>query len=163
MIQNAAVWIAGGAGAVAVVSATGVGLLWRRVAGLSAAQRVLLPSGASGDLLARQHELHASVNALADSLRDLSARFDAQARATEAELARAIRFQGLIRYDAYRDMGGQQSWSLALLNSSRTGTVITCLHARDHARVYLKEVVEGNSDQRLSPEELRAVGHAFES
>ena len=54
-------------------------------------------------------------------------------------------------------MGGSQSWSIALLDDSANGTVISCLHARDHARVYLKEVVGGRSAQRLSPEEERAI------
>jgi len=71
-----------------------------------------------------------------------------------------------VRYDAYGDMGGQQSWSIALLDASATGSVMTCLHARDHARMYVKEVVNGASEQRLSPEEVAAIalatGHAGE-
>ena len=66
----------------------------------------------------------------------------------------------MVRYDAYRDMGGQQSWSIALIDGNNTGAVVTSLHARDHARVYLKELVEGVPGQRLSPEETRAVGLA---
>jgi hypothetical protein len=63
----------------------------------------------------------------------------------------------MVRYDAYRDMGGQQSWSIALLDAHRNGAIVTSLHARDHARVYLKELREGTPGQRLSPEEERAV------
>jgi hypothetical protein len=76
---------------------------------------------------------------------------------TEAELRTALRFQGLVRYDAYRDIGGEQSWSLALLDGNQTGTVVTSLHARDHARVYMKRLVASTAEQRLSPEEQRAV------
>jgi hypothetical protein len=67
----------------------------------------------------------------------------------------------MVRYDAYRDMGGQQSWSIALLDGNRTGAIVTSLHARDHARVYLKELAGGVSEQRLSPEEERAVALAL--
>jgi Protein of unknown function (DUF4446) len=58
-------------------------------------------------------------------------------------------------------MGGQQSWSIALLDGNHSGAVVTSLHARDHARVYLKELVEGTPGQRLSPEEERAVALAL--
>jgi hypothetical protein len=57
-------------------------------------------------------------------------------------------------------MGGQQSWSIALLDASGTGSVMTCLHARDHARMYVKEVAAGASEQRLSPEEIAAIALA---
>ena len=53
------------------------------------------------------------------------------------------------------------AWSIALLDESRNGTVITSLHARDHARVYMKEIFAGRSEQRLSPEELSAVEQAL--
>ena len=49
----------------------------------------------------------------------------------------------------------------ALLDARRDGAVISCLHARDHARVYLKEVAEGVAGQRLSPEEQRAMALAL--
>jgi len=83
-----------------------------------------------------------------------------QGEVTERSLRSALRFQGMVRYDAYRDMGGSQSWSIALIDGNNTGAVVTSLHARDHARVYLKELVEGTPGQRLSPEETRAVGLA---
>jgi hypothetical protein len=79
---------------------------------------------------------------------------------TDAGLRGALRFQGIVRYDAYQDMGGQQSWSMAILNANGEGAVITSLHARDHARVYLKEIVGGAPLQRLSPEEERALAAA---
>jgi hypothetical protein len=58
-------------------------------------------------------------------------------------------------------MGGQQSWSIALLDANQNGAVVTSLHARDHARVYLKEMALGTPSQRLSPEEERAVALAL--
>ena len=80
-----------------------------------------------------------------------------QGEVTEQSLLTTLRFQGMVRYDAYRDMGGQQSWSIAILDQHKSGSVVTSLHARDHARVYLKELREGVPSQRLSPEEERAV------
>ena len=83
-----------------------------------------------------------------------------QGEVTERSLATSLRFQGLVRYDAYRDMGGSQSWSIALIDGNGTGAVVTCLHARDHARMYMKELEEGTPSQRLSPEEETAVALA---
>lgn len=141
-------------GVVALVVAVVLAVRLRR---LRAAHAVLLPDGATVPLAERQAELREDLSTLERNLLDLRALVDAQAEHTARELAKSLRFQGLVRYDAYGDMGGSQSWSIALLDDSANGTVISCLHARDHARVYLKEVVGGRSAQRLSPEEERAI------
>lgn len=116
-----------------------------------------LAEGTHADLadLRRGHgEVDARLAALVEELADRRIEVDARLRAS-------VRFQGLIRYDAYTDMGGEQSWSIALLDEARNGTIITSLHARDHARVYLKQVIEGRPEQRLSPEEERAIEQAL--
>ena len=118
---------------------------------------MLLPDGASAGLIDRQATLQRAMTRLEQGLADLQSLFERQGEYTEANLRTALRFQGMVRYDAYRDMGGSQSWSIALLDGNRTGAVISCLHARDHARVYLKELSEGVPGQRLSPEEERAL------
>lgn len=131
--------------------------LWSSLRGLRATQRVLLPDGATVSLAERQSALSDELEHLVRSLNELDDLMRAQGVHTEAELRTALRFQGLVRYDAYRDIGGEQSWSLALLDGNQTGTVVTSLHARDHARVYMKRLVAGTAEQRLSPEEQRAV------
>jgi hypothetical protein len=135
--------------------------LWIGLRRVRATQRVLLPDGAEEGLVDRQATLQRSMDRLEGGLRELEGLVRDQAERTEAELGTALRFQGLVRYDAYREMGGRQSWSLALLDGTRTGAVVTSLHARDHARVYMKEMRDGVPAQRLSPEEQRAVAIAF--
>lgn len=135
-------------------------ILWVRVRRARAAQRMLLPEGASVTLVDSHAELHRGLGEVSAGLNDLRALVDAQATHVARELSTVIRYQGLVRYDAYRDMGGGQSWSMALLDESASGTVISCLHARDHARVYVKDVTAGESSQRLSPEEERAIALA---
>lgn len=131
-----------------------------RLRRVRADQRILLPDGARADLANRQATLQRAVDAVEAGLRDLEEITRAQAARTESELETSLRFQGLVRYDAYTEMGGRQSWSIALLDGRGTGAVISCLHARDHARVYMKEIVEGVAGQRLSPEEERAIAIA---
>jgi hypothetical protein len=126
-----------------------------------ASQQVLLPDGASAGLVDRQASLQRAQGRLEQGLRDLEALVERQGEVTEVGLRSSLRFQGMVRYDAYRDMGGQQSWSIALLDADQNGAVVTSLHARDHARVYLKEMAEGTPSQRLSPEEERAVALAL--
>ncbi len=150
----AAVAGAAAPGVIALVVAVVLAVRLRR---LRAAHAVLLPDGTSVPLAERQAELRDGLSGLERAVVDLRALVDAQAEHTARELAKSLRFQGLVRYDAYGDMGGSQSWSIALLDQAGNGTVISCLHARDHARVYLKEVAEGRSPQRLSPEEQRAI------
>lgn len=155
-----AIWAAAAAGAVAVIALGVCIALWMSLRRLRAAQKVLLPDGSSASLVDRQAGLQRAQARLEEGLSDLQALVERQGEVTERSLRSALRFQGMVRYDAYRDMGGSQSWSIALIDGNNTGAVVTSLHARDHARVYLKELVEGTPGQRLSPEETRAVGLA---
>ena len=152
--------VAVAAGAGAVLALAGVLALWIAFRRLRAAQQVLLPEGATAGLVDRQASLQRAVTRVEEGLSDLQSLVERQGEVTERSLATALRFQGLVRYDAYRDMGGSQSWSIALIDGNGTGAVVTCLHARDHARMYMKELEEGTPSQRLSPEEEKAVALA---
>lgn len=159
--MDAAVWVALAAGVPGLIALGLCVALWVGLRRARAAQQVLLPDGASAGLVDRQATLQRAMTRLEEGLRDLQSLVERQGEVTEANLRTALRFQGMVRYDAYRDMGGGQSWSIALLDGNRTGAIVTCLHARDHARVYLKELTDGEPGQRLSPEEERAVALAI--
>lgn len=77
--------------------------------------------------------------------------------ALRAEAASALQHLAVVRYDAYADMGGALSWSLALLDDHGDGTVITSIHGRNEARTYAKTVNAWTCEQPLSPEEEAAV------
>jgi len=81
--------------------------------------------------------------------------------AAEGRLDGAIAFHGLVRYDAYNEMSGRQSTSIALLDSSGSGIVISSIHHRDQARLYAKQVVGGRAELELSPEEEEAMRAAL--
>jgi len=66
----------------------------------------------------------------------------------------------VVRYDAFGDVGGHLSWSLALLDDAGHGTVLTSIHGRSEARTYAKSVANWTCEQQLSPEELEAIEHA---
>lgn len=80
--------------------------------------------------------------------------------ALRAEAGDGLRHLAVVRYDAFDDMGGHLSWSLALLDDTGDGVVLSSIHARSEARTYAKNVVHWTSDQQLSPEEGEAIAHA---
>jgi hypothetical protein len=80
--------------------------------------------------------------------------------ALRAEAAGSIRHLGIVRYDAFGDVGGRLSWSLALLDDGGNGVVLTAIHGRSEARSYAKSIAGWNCDQAMSPEEEDAVKSA---
>ena len=67
---------------------------------------------------------------------------------------------GIVRFDAYHDLGGRQSTAVAFLNALEDGVIITTVVSRDFARMYVKLVKEGTGDIPLAPEEVEALNQA---
>ena len=80
--------------------------------------------------------------------------------ALKAESAQALRHVAVIRYDAFTDTGGQLSWSMALLDDSGSGVVLTSIQGRNESRTYAKNVAAWSSETQLSPEEEDAISNA---
>ncbi len=83
-----------------------------------------------------------------------------EVQALRAEAAEALRHLAVVRYDAFGDMGGRLSWSMALLDDSGNGVVLTSIHGRSEARTYAKNIASWTCDQAMSPEEEEAVSYA---
>ena len=79
----------------------------------------------------------------------------------EARLDGAITYRALVRYDAYGELSGHQSASLALLDAERNGVVLSSITHRETARLYCKQVVDGRGEHLLSPEEDEAIRRAL--
>jgi hypothetical protein len=67
---------------------------------------------------------------------------------------------GLIRFNPFKELGGDHSFSLAILDGEDSGVVITSLHTRDRTRVYMKRVIKGKGDTELAEEERKALAKA---
>lgn len=112
-------------------------------------------AGSGGDpraldrLAATERELSAAVR----RLDHLGGRVDRLGDQT----ARCLQHVGLVRYDAFKGLGGQLSFSVALLDARQDGVVLSVLNARDGARAYAKPVTGGQSTFTLSEEEQRAI------
>ena len=142
--------------AVGMAGAALAWVAWVRVRRLRDAQRTLLGGGRkdlvefSVSLQGRIDDLHKAVDEVAAGLARVDRRVDG-----------AVAKTAIVRYDAYEDTGGHQSASLALLDSSRSGVVVTAIQGRDYARIYMKELERGRPSAALSPEEQEAVERAM--
>ena len=70
---------------------------------------------------------------------------------------------GLVKYDAFHEMGGKLSFSLAMLDVKNNGFIISAMHTREGCYTYIKEIVDGNSLIVLSEEERQALDRAMET
>jgi hypothetical protein len=144
------------AAAVAAVALCALIVVLRQLRRLRADQRVVL-GDTEVDLVAHAAALDAGFKALHEYVTDVAQRVDTRMAVAEQRLDGAISYWGLIRYDAYNEMSGRQSTSIALLDSSRSGVVLSSIHHRDQARLYAKQVSEGKGELQLSPEEEEAL------
>jgi hypothetical protein len=154
--SSTAAWIAIGAAAAAGLALLLTAWIWLRVRGLRERQKVLL-GGENADLVdfavslqGRIDDLHRAVDEVAAGLVRVDRRTDD-----------SVRNISIVRYDAYEDAGGNQSASLAVLDSQRTGVVVSAIQGRDYARIYMKELDRGRPSVALSPEEAEAVERAM--
>ena len=155
---SVAAWIAIGAAIAAALALVLAAVLYRKLRRVRESQLVLLGGGKSDlvdfavALQGRIDDLHRAVDELAAAL----ARVDRRVDETVSKTA-------IVRYDAYENTGGHQSASVALLDSARTGFVLSAIQGRDYARIYVKELDRGHATVALSPEELEAVERAMSS
>jgi hypothetical protein len=149
--------IAIAAGAVAVIALIGCAALMLSVRRLRRAQLVVLMGQNGQDLVAHAAGMQDSFEALSAYVEDAATRLDGRLAAVEATLRGTIAHRALVRYDAYNELSGRQSVSIALLDEEQSGIVLSCIHHRDQARVYAKQVRGGQGELELSPEEVEAV------
>jgi uncharacterized protein DUF4446 len=150
VIAAAAIVVAAAAVVIAV-------LAYRKLATIVRAQEVLLGGDGKQDMVefavslqGRVDDLHRAFDELAEALSRVDRRVDS-----------ALSRTALIRYDAYEDTGGHQSASIALLDSARSGVILTAIQGRDYARIYVKQLDRGRTSIALSPEEQQAVERAM--
>jgi len=145
------------AAAVALAALLGCAVLMLQVRRLRGAQRRVLGEQGERDVVAHAAAMQDAFEALREYVEDVAARLDGRLADTETTLRGVIAHRALVRYDAYNELSGHQSMSIALLDDERSGIVLSCIHHRDQARVYAKQVRAGHGELELSPEEAEAV------
>ncbi len=155
-------------GIVALAAAGGalLALIWAGVLGLKlrrlrTAQRTVLGADGAQDLVAHAASLQEAFVQLRDWVEETAAGLDQRVGSAEQRIDGCVAYTALIRYDAYGEMSGHQSSTMALLDSSRTGVVVSSILHRDQARMYVKQLNDGVPELELSPEEQEAVETAM--
>ena len=156
-ITNTQGIVAISAGALAVVALLACGALALSVRRLRRSQKLVLGDREARDVVAHAADMQDAFEALRGYVEDVAARLDGRLAGVETALHGAIAHRSLVRYDAYNELSGQQSMSIALLDDACSGIVLSCIHHRDQARVYAKQVHDGQGELELSPEEGEAV------
>jgi len=130
--------------------------LWARVRKLRQAQTVIMGHHEERDLVGLAVTLDSQVRNLREAVEILTDELDEHKRHLDAALTNCA----IVRYNAFRDTGGEQSASFALLDDYRSGVVFSTISARDFARIYVKHLTHGVADRELSPEEEQVVAAA---
>ena len=151
--------------ALAATGLAAIALVWVIVLGvklsrLRAAQRTIL-GGEETDLAAHAASLQEAFVQLRDWVEEVAAGLEGRVTGAERRMDNSIAHTSLVRYDAMNELSGQQSSTVALLDSRSTGVVISSILHRDQARFYVKQVREGTPEYELSPEEQQAVETAM--
>src|SRR3954463_8945396 len=149
---------AAGVGVVALILAIVIAFKLRR---LRSAQKAVLGSAGQRDLVVHAEQLQQAFTDLRDWVEESIEHFERRMQSTENRLDGCVAYRSLVRYDAYNELSGQQSSSMALLDARRSGVVLTSIVHRDQARLYVKQLHQGESEIDLSPEEQEAVSTAL--
>jgi hypothetical protein len=151
-------WIAIGAAVAAIVALLVALSHYLTLRRLRRDQLVLL-GGGKADLVDFAVSLQTRIDDLNEAVDRIAAGLERVERRVDATVSKTA----IVRYDALENSGGHQSASVAMLDSSRTGVVLSAIQGRDYARIYVKEIDRGRSSVALSPEELEAVERAMAS
>ena len=149
------------AGGLALISLAITCVLALRMRRMRAAQLAVLGGAGREDLVGHAAALQEAFMQLNDRVEDMATRLDERMAQAERRLDGAIAYRALVRYDAYGELSGHQSASLALLDAERNGVVLSSIAHRDTARLYCKQVVDGRGEHLLSPEEDEAIRRAL--
>jgi hypothetical protein len=158
--QGIAALAAGGIALIALIFAIVLAVKFRR---LRANQTAVIGGADKRDLVAHAARLETGFADLRDWVEDSLAGSETRMAAAEQRIDGCIAYAAMVRYDAYNELSGAQSSSLALLDTHRSGVVLTSIVHRDQARIYLKQMHEGQAEIELSPEEQQAVERALSS
>jgi hypothetical protein len=149
------------AGGVALLALLLSLMLWLKLRRVRTAQTTVLGTSGQRDLVTHAENLEIGFAQLQALVEETFRRVEDRLEQDEARIRRSISKTAVVRYDAYGEMSGRQSSSMALLDDTGTGVVLSSILHREQARMYVKGVREGRSEIELSPEEDEAVRTAL--
>lgn len=156
--QGIAALAAGGLALITLLFAIVLGIKLRR---MRRAQRAVMGEAGQRDLVSHSARLEQGFTELRDWLEESMESLERRMEGVEARVDGCVAHRALVRYDAYNELSGHQSSSIALLDAHRSGVIISSIVHRDQARLYVKQLNEGEPEIPLSPEEQEAVDSAL--
>ena len=142
-----------------LLSLVWLAVLHRRVSELRSRYAALL-TGTSGEDLGKLLTMYVEQTRLATSTAE---QLTTSSDRMEIKLRRSLQRLGLVRFNAFEGLGGEQSFAVALLDDEGSGVVLSSLQGRGESRLYAKPVEKWDSTYTLSVEEKEAIGRAHES
>ena len=152
--------VALGAAGVALIALLLAVVLAFKLRRVRVAQRAVLGDG-QRDLVTHSEQLQTAFTQLRDWVEESIEHFERRMGEVEKRIDGCIAYRSLVRYDAYNELSGQQSSSIALLDARKSGVVLSSIVHRDQARIYVKQLHDGQAEHDLSPEEQEAVDQAL--
>ncbi len=148
--------------AVIALLIAGAALAWAfwlqsRLRKVDAEYRALVAGTSGGDLEQILHDHIAQVRATTQRLDEL----EALARQTDLASRRSLQWLGVLRFNPFDEVGGDQSFALALVDGYGNGVVVSSLHMRDVTRVYAKPLKKWEAEHHLTDEEKQAIVNAY--
>ena len=119
----------------------------------------LFPKGQNRDIRNKFQELSESISGFEKTIKILENRLTGFKKDSLGDLQKLA----VLKYNPYNDTGGEQSFSLVLLDGKMNGVLMTSLHSRAGTRIYLKNIKLGKSELELSKEEGQVLKKAVES
>lgn len=148
------------AGGLAIVALALIVVLASKLRRLQEAQRFVLGEGREQDIVAHAQAMQRGFEQLHAQVENMSSELNQRLTAGEQRLDHSISHSAVVRYDAYGEMSGRQSSSIALLDDTGTGVIMSSILHREQARLYAKGIRNGQPDLELSPEETEAIESA---
>ncbi len=146
-------YVALGASVLAIAALGLIMVLSAKLSRLQKAQKVILGSKGEVDIVRHVGSVEEKLTNLRVMVEDLAV----AGKDYEVRIDNCVSHVGAVRFDAFRDLGGRQSTSVALLSAADHGIVITSAVSREFARIYVKLIRDGQPDVPLAPEEIEAV------
>lgn len=131
--------------------------LSRKIAKLNRRRGARLEDGCVGDIVDNLMDQSSSISVLQSQLEALNTQFSNQ----NAVLSSCLQKIGVVRFNAFEDVGGEQSFAIALLDSNRNGVVISSIYGRQDSRLYSKKIINGEGERALSEDEKKALNKAL--
>jgi hypothetical protein len=142
---------------IAVAALAWAGWLQARLGKVDAEYKALVAGTDGGALEQVLHDHIAQVRATAHRLEEL----EALAHQTDLASRRSLQWLGVLRFNPFDEVGGDQSFALALVDGYGNGVVVSSLHMRDMTRVYAKPLKKWEAEHHLTDEEKQAIANAY--